>query len=321
MTLPFRCWWDSAPELIEPQWQTGAAASQLGPFSGVTTNPMLMLDACQRLPPADRGRSGWDLYLACGARSASYLMSRQLSIPLCVQLDPRSAFDAPSMLRQAAEIRDRIPGATIKVPLTRAGIETIQVLASAGVVVNATWGFSVAQLMAAARAIAGAQRAAGPPARGPAHVLTLMEGRIGDLGLSAHVGCELKRLRAAECVVFEAAYSSLTPYRDVATLLASSLRTGPGEECWHYGTKVDREVILTLPPSFLRRQGLPSPGAQYGRADDGSREAVLGNDVVWRYAAEDGFEPDEFDRLPPLIKTSDEAICAMERFESLAAHG
>jgi hypothetical protein len=225
------------------------------------------------------------------------------------------------MLRQAAEIRDRIPNPTIKVPLTRAGIETIRVLASTGVAINATWGFAVAQLVAAARAIAAADRGLAPTARRPRHVLTLMEGRIGDLGLNTHVGCEPRRVRAAECVVFEAAYDSLRRYREVATLLASSLRTGPGDECWHYGTKAGREVILTLPPSFLRQQGLPCFGVEYGRVDDHSREVVLGNDVVRRYADEEGFQPHEFDRLPPLTKTRDETVCAMEAFERLASHG
>jgi len=320
-TLAVECWWDSAPELIEPQWQGDGAASQFGPFSGVTTNPMLMLDACKRLPPVGCGRVGWDLYLACCARSADYLTSRQISIPFCVQLDPRSAFDAPSMLDQAAEIRTRIPNATIKVPLTSAGVETVHVLSSAGVPVNATWGFSVAQLVSAAQAIADAHRGVAPTATRPRHVLTLMEGRIGDLGLGIHVGSEPRRVRAAECIVFEAAYNSLRRYRDVATLLASSLRVGPGNECWHYGTKVDREVILTLPPSFLRRQGLPSLDVEYGRVDDSSRAVVLQNDAVRRYAAEDGFEPHEFDLLAPLTKTHDEAVCAMEGFEDLASHG
>ena len=318
MTVPFECWWDSAPELMESQWRVDTAASRFGPFSGVTTNPMLMLEACRRLPPAERGRSGWDLYLASGARSADYLTSRRLSIPFCVQLDPRSAFDAPAMLDQAAEIRNRIPIATIKVPLTRAGIEVIGVLSSTGVAVNATWGFSVAQLATAAQAIAAGHRVGTPAAR-PRHVLTLMEGRIGDLGLSAHVGCEPKRVRAAECVVFEAAYNSLRRYRDVTTLLASSLRPGPGDDCWHYGTKVGRAVILTLPPSFLSRQGLPAAGVDYGVVDDESRAAALRNGMVRRYAAEDGFERHEFDRLPPLVKTRHEAVCAMESFEHLAS--
>jgi hypothetical protein len=225
------------------------------------------------------------------------------------------------MLEQAAEICDRIPSATIKVPLTRAGIEVIQVLSSAGVAINATWGFSVAQLVAAARAMAGADYRARPTATRPRHVLTLMEGRIGDLGLRRHIGGEPRRLRAAECVVFESAYHSLQRYREVATLLASSLRSGPGRECWHYGTKAGRQVILTLAPSFLRQQGLPACNVEYGQADDDSRQSALENDVVARYSAEDGFEPCEFDRLPPLIKTRDETVCAMQSFESLANHG
>jgi hypothetical protein len=148
-----------------------------------------------------------------------------------------------------------------------------------------------------------------------------MEGRIGGLGLRAHVGDEPRLLRGAECVVFEAAYDSLRRYRTAATLLASSLRAGPGTKCWHYGTKMNREVIVTLPPAFLRQQGLPSPDAHYGQVDDDTRKRVLSNSVVRRYAAEDGYEPDEFDRLAPLVATRDEAIRAMEDFENLASHG
>src|SRR5206468_11221453 len=139
-------------------------------------------------PPRGSRGDGWDLYLACAARSAEYLAARDLSVPLCVQLDPRSAFDASAMLRQAAEIRDRIPSATIKVPLTSAGLDTIHALASAGTPVNATWGFSVAQLVAAARIIADAVRARPATSPRPRYVLTLMEGRLGDLGLREQLG-------------------------------------------------------------------------------------------------------------------------------------
>jgi Transaldolase/Fructose-6-phosphate aldolase len=320
MTPPFECWWDSAPELIETRWQLAAAKSPLGPFRGVTTNPMLMLEACKQLRPAYTGGSGWELYLACGARSAGYLISHQIPVPFCVQLDPRSAFDVRSMLEQAAEIHDRIPSATIKVPLTRAGIETIHVLSATGIAINATWGFSVAQLIAAAQAMADAHRRMASTATWPRQVLTLMEGRIGDLGLSTHLGCEPKLVRAAECVVFDSAYKSLRRYRGVVTLLASSLRKGPGDECWHYGSKTGREVILTLPPSFLSQQGLPSLSIDYGHPDDDTRKAVLESDIVQRYAAEDGFEPQEFDRLPQMVETHSEAVRAMENFEQLASH-
>lgn len=281
---------------------------------------MLMLAACKQLPPAGRCRSGWDLYLACAARSAGYLASRGISVPFCVQLDPRSAFDAPAMLRQAAEVRERIPAATIKVPLTRAGLEAIQLLTATGVTVNATWGFSVAQLVTGAQAIAGAPGGAASVRPWPRHVLTLMEGRVGDLGLCAHVGRDPRRVRAAECVVFEAAYDALQSCRAAATLLASSLRAGPGSDCWHYRTKMGRDVIVTLPPSFLRRQGLPRPDADYGHVDDGSRKAVMHNYVVGRYAAGDGFKPSEFDRLPPLLKTHQEAVSAMSDFDNLAGN-
>lgn len=321
MTRGLELWWDSAPELIERERAGWDGPAPFGPFRGVTTNPMLLLAACERLPSRDRrGGDGWDLYLACASRSADYLADRGLSIPFCVQLDPRSAFDAEAMLRQAAEILDRIPAAMIKVPLTSAGLDVIHALASAGTPVNGTWGFSVAQLAGAARVLADVVQARPATAPRPRYVLTLMEGRLGDLGLHEELGGDARLVRAAECVVFEAAYESLHPYRDVATLLASSLRTGPDDGCcWHYGSKAGKDVILTLPPPFLRDQGLPSSGVDYGRVDETSSKAVLETELVQRYAAEDGFEPDEFDRLPPMTKTRAEVTRAIESFEDLAS--
>lgn len=115
MTLPFERWWGAAPELIETQAPAAPAALPSAQFSGVMTNPMLMPAACRRLPPAEIGESGWDLYLMCRVRSADYLESLRLRIPFCVQIDPRSAFDALAMLEQLAEVPRRVTSATIKV--------------------------------------------------------------------------------------------------------------------------------------------------------------------------------------------------------------
>jgi transaldolase len=313
MSMLFECWWDSAPELQESSWRA-EHESPFGPFSGVTTNPMLLLDAVRKSPPDGFSGSGWDLYLACAERSADFLASLGLSIPMCVQLDARSASETPAMLEQAAEIRARIPNAMIKVPLTSAGIDTIRSLAAAGVPINGTWGFSVSQFVAAARAIADAAH----PEPRPRHLVSLLQGRLGDLGLSAHLGDEPRQLRAAEAVVFDAAYRALEPYRDVVTLMGASLRPGPGDECWSYSAKTGKEIILTLPPSFLRKVGLPRAGNDYGRVDDHLYELALRNAEVRRYAAEDGLAPAEFDLLPPLVRTRDEALRAFAEFEELA---
>lgn len=319
MTSRLRCWWDSAPELIESSGWLDASTSGLGPFVGVTTNPMLMLAACRDRPPPGRAASGWALYLACARRSASYLAERGLDHPFCVQLDPRAAFDTDAMLVQADQIAEAVPGATIKVPMTEAGIEAMEMLASSGFAINATWGFSVAQLMAAARALGGGPAPTGVDPR--PHVVTIMEGRLGDLGLRHHLDGDVRALRAAECIVFESAYEALRPFRGVMTLLASSLRPGPGTECWHYGSKLGHEVILTLPPAFLRDQGLPREDGAYGRADRGLLDEVLQQAVVKRYAATDGFQATDFDTLEPLLLTHREAVKAMDRFEEIAARG
>ena len=62
-------------------------------------------------------------------------------------------------------------------------------------------------------------------------------------------------------------------------------------------------------------------GAPSGTADYESLRAALASDVVRRYAAADGFQPGEFDQLPPLVATHREAVRAMADFESMAGHG
>lgn len=312
MSVSFECWWDSVPELLGPRWRA-ERTSIFGPFSGITTNPMLMLEAARSLPLPAPAESGWELYLACAERSARHLADLGLSLPFCVQLDPRLAADTGAMLDQAAQIMGRIPQATLKVPLTSAGIAAMGPLAASGVPINATLGFCVAQLVAAARTIAAS---GGPPRR---HVLTLMQGRLGDFGLSAFVGPEPRRVRAAESVVFHAAYEALRPYRGTVTLLTGSLRPGPDQECWNYADKIGKEVIATLPPSFLDKVGLPLSGRDFGRVDDRLYEQALSDPDVRRYAAEDGFTPAESDRLAPLIRTHDEMVRAITGFDALSA--
>ncbi|MFE3186560.1 transaldolase family protein [Streptomyces violascens] len=314
MSLLFECWWDSAPELQEPRWREGHEAP-FGPFTGVTTNPMLLLDAARRSLPETTASTGWELYLACAERSANHLASLGASMLMCVQLDARLADDAAAMVVQAKEIRSRIPNAMIKVPLSAAGIETIGALAAEGVPINGTWGFSVAQFVAAARAI----KDAGHPEPRPRHLVSCLQGRLGDLGLSEHLGKDPRRLRAAEAAVFDAAYRELEPYRDVVTLMGASLRPGPDQECWSYSAKAGKNVLLTLPPSFLDKVGLPRTDADYGVVDETLYQLALSNDGVRRYAEADGFTAAEFDLLPPLVRTRDEAVAAFAEFDVMAA--
>ena len=87
MSTLFECWWDSAPELMEPDWLAADATSPFGPFSGITTNPMLMLDAFLRQPLRGHADSGWDLYLACAGVVVLPARAPEPISP-CVVLDP-----------------------------------------------------------------------------------------------------------------------------------------------------------------------------------------------------------------------------------------
>jgi transaldolase len=111
---------------------------------------------------------------------------------LNTQVSPLLAHDARAMLEQGRALAALAPNLAVKIPLTEAGLDAIEALASEGIRTNATVSFSVSQALAAAEAMERGMRRAGRPF--PSYV-TIMVGRVAD-----HV----RRVQEAEKIPLDA---------------------------------------------------------------------------------------------------------------------
>jgi ABC-type amino acid transport system permease subunit len=69
------------------------------------------------------------------------------------QLDPRLATEKQLMIQQAEELRAIRPNVIVKVPATQEGLEVLKTLTAKGISTNTTVCFTLAQMIAAARAV------------------------------------------------------------------------------------------------------------------------------------------------------------------------
>jgi transaldolase len=106
------------------------ALAQTGLVDGVTTNPTLIAKSGR--PILETIRS----------------ICRLIPGPVSAEV---TASDFPTMLKEAAILRDLAENVVIKVPLTIDGLKTCKALADQGVLVNVTLCFSAAQALLAAK--------------------------------------------------------------------------------------------------------------------------------------------------------------------------
>jgi transaldolase len=297
-------WWDSSP-IVFQSW-CGKMLAKADPadrptlerqfrrmynpedpqaqlFRGVTTNPILSMDAIKydrprwqqfasdviaQNPGIDKEALFWSLY-----REIVRLGS-EMFLPLfeatgyregylSAQVDPRKSFDKTAMLAQAVELHAINPNVMIKVPGTSVGYEVIEELTALGISTNNTLTFVVSQLMDCAdsvrRGLAMAE-ANGVDLTRWRSVITHMLARFGDLGglrgFAEEKGIELTEgdVRLAELAIFKKAYHLLKDGGYPSKLLPCALRVGPTVDgvvrAWHLEGLAGADVAATCPPVF-----------------------------------------------------------------------
>ena len=327
-------------------------------FRGVTTNPPLSLQAIKDDPPywADVARKlieehdgldaeslFWALYKEVVKRGSDMFLplfeaSGHKEGFLSGQVDPRSAFDRDAMFKQALEIHAINPNVMVKCPGTREGYELIEELTSRGIATNNTLAFVVPQLMDCARTVKrGLERAKanGVDLSHWRSVITDMEARYGDLGglreFGAEQGIELSEgeVRLAELAIFKKAYRLLKEGGYASKLLSCSLRSGPvvdgGKRLWHLEEKAGADIVVTCPPPFIDEViNFPTDITfEAQRIDvDPPKEVMdklLRIPYFERAYAEDGYTRDEYNSLPPLVKTAEQFSKATNEMVEFAA--
>jgi transaldolase len=251
---------------------------------GCTTNPPFSLKAVQSAPEFwDR----WvdDLILAhpdLGQKELFWLTYKELVkrgaemfLPmfeasdgrygwLSGQLDPRLATEKQLMIQQAEELRAIRPNVIVKVPATQEGLEVLKTLTAKGISTNTTVCFTLAQMIAAARAVKeGMELAAqqGVDLSRWRSVITMMVGRLTErealLEQARWRGIELswQEIHWFGIAVFRRAYRIFQDRGYPSKLLACSLRHGPlvagRPRFWDIEKIAGGDVVITLAPYVL----------------------------------------------------------------------
>jgi len=315
-------------------------------FRGVTTNPPLSLAAIKDDPARwqkvaeqilkendglDTEGLFWLMYKEVVKQGSDMFLplfeaSGYKEGFLSGQVDPRSAFDADAMLKQALEIHTINPNVMIKVPGTAQGYPIIEELTSRGIATNNTLTFVLPQLMDCAKSVKrGLEKAKanGVDLSQWRSVITHMEARYGDLGglreAGAEKGIEITEgdVRLAELAIFKKAYRLVKEGGYQSKMLSCSLRLGPTvdgkQRIWHLEEKAGADIVVTCPPSLIDECiNFPHPEDikfQEGRIGVDPPKEVMDKlmriPYFERAYAEDGYTRDEYNTHPALVKTAE----------------
>ena len=220
---------------------------------------------------------------------------------LSLQTNPANYRSAERMLAQATRFAALAPNVQVKFPTTKAGIEAIETATRAGININATVSFSVAQTLAVGEAVErglDARAASGEDVDGLTPVCTMMIGRLEDHlravtereGVAVHPDA----LDWAGVAAFKRAVAAYRERGFRTRLLAAAMR-----HRLHWTELVGGDVIITMPHAWQRRfneSGIPPEPRIHLPVDQDLVEDLLRRIPDFARAYEpDGMSVDEFD--------------------------
>lgn len=191
------CLWNDSADPVEltRSLAFGATGATCNPVIALTTisahlptwGPRIRALAAAH-PTAGHAEIGWLAVEALTVDGAAllhdaFLDSHGRNGRLSIQTDPGLHRDADALVAQARRFAALADNIIVKIPATAVGLRAIEEAVFAGVSVNVTVSFTVAQAVRAAEAIergTDRRRAAGFPDREAGHVVTIMGGRLDD---------------------------------------------------------------------------------------------------------------------------------------------
>ncbi len=228
---------------------------------------------------------------------------------LSLQTDPANYPDAERMLAQGVRFGSLAPNMQVKFPATRAGLLALEQATAAGVSINATVCFTVAQAIAVGEAVERGLEAfasRGGDASAVTPVCTIMIGRLDDWmrvlterdGIALHPDA----LDWAGIATFKRAYGIFRERGYRARLLAAAYR-----HRLHWTELVGGDVILTMPHAWQVRfndSGI-TPTARIDEPVDPDlvRELLERIPDFERAYEPNGLSVEEFDRFGPTVRT------------------
>ncbi|HEY8168917.1 MAG TPA: transaldolase family protein [Candidatus Limnocylindrales bacterium] len=262
-------YWNDSCAIAELEYAVARGAT------GATSNPSIVLEVLGKErahwqpwvaeramvePSATETDLTWALIEAMAARGAGilepvFVREGGRKGRLSIQTNPANHGNAELMLEQGRRFAALAPNMQVKFPATAAGIAAIEAATAAGISINATVCFTVAQAIAVAEAVErglDALVAGGGDAGSVSPVCTIMMGRVDDwlrvLVERDGIVVQPDALDWAGIAVFKRAYAVFRERGYRARLLAAAYR-----HRLHWTELVGGDVILTLPHAWQVR--------------------------------------------------------------------
>jgi transaldolase len=300
---------------------------------GATSNPVIVLNAVSGDPgswqpvidklvadnPADtEDEIAWKLISTLGERAAKLLKPMHASTKgakgfLCVQVSPKFYRSPALMIEQARSLAKIADNVAIKIPATEAGLAAMEETIAAGINVNATVSFSVAQAVAVAEAYERGMKKAEKAKRDLSQLhpyVTIMVGRVDDMLKRAKdkrsVDAAPESLAWAGIAVFKRAHQIFQERRFRSTLLAAAYRHEG-----HWSQLIGEDVVLSIPYKWWKQfnESTTVPTRSIGKAIDAAVLRDLNKFDEFRQAYEPGaLKPSEFVRFDASASTLNEFL-------------
>src|SRR5437764_11062400 len=191
------CLWNDSASIQELTYsiEHGAVGATCNPVIvlGVLKNEMALWkerihELIREMPAASECEIAWQVVREVSAKAAALLVPTFLTHGgrngrLSIQTDPRLYRNTNGIVVQADDFSQLAPNMIVKVPVTRAGIPSIEEVTYRGISINATVCFTVPQCLAVAEGVErGLKRreSEGKPISDIGPVCTIMVGRLDD---------------------------------------------------------------------------------------------------------------------------------------------
>jgi transaldolase len=308
---------------------------------GATSNPVIVLNAVSGdqatwLPVVDKlvadhpsdteDEIAWRLIAELGERAAKLLQPMHAKTKggkgfLCVQVSPKYYRSPALMIEQARTLAKIAPNVAIKIPATEAGLAAMEETIAAGVNVNATVSFSVAQAVAVAEAYERGMKKAEKAKRDLSQLhpyVTIMVGRVDDMLKRAKdkrgVDSAAESLAWAGIAVFKRAHRIFQEKKFRSTLLAAAYRHEG-----HWSQLIGDDVVLSMPYKWWKQfnDSATVPTRSLGKDVDPSILRDLNKFDEFHQSYEPGaLKPSEFVRFDASASTLNEFL---EGYQKLLA--
>ncbi|MBH53052.1 MAG: transaldolase [Opitutaceae bacterium] len=322
-------WWNDSCDITELSDAVATGAV------GATSNPVIVAAAVAQDPdrwipvlekliadnPSDSEEDiAWKLIERVGTDASKLLLPTYEATNgqkghLCLQVNPKEYRNAERMLEHGKHLASLAPNIAIKAPATKPGLEAVEEMTAAGVRVNVTVSFSVAQAVAAAEAIErGLKQAETPDANFP--YVTIMIGRVDDQLKRTHqsqgIDINPESLEWGGIAVFKHATQIFRQRCYKGTLLAAAYRNQI-----HWSEIIGTDVLQSIPYDWWK--GYHNVDIEPRLSlDEPVDESILNDlnqfpDFKQAYD-EDGMQPEEFVHYDASIHTINQFI---EGYEGL----